>query len=174
MSMRTLSVTVLFVSAAAPSSCSLIFVDGPPPKSQRSSDFDCSREAGLPEIADMAIATFEVVRAAYAYSQPDSAYQNPKISRGADIMLGASLALLAGGSAIAGFTRVSDCKEAIAEATRPDWTTTLRARRKPARAAPAFPAAAPLVAAPQPAADPSPPPETPNAAAVPQQFPDDK
>ena len=92
--------------------CSLLFVDGPPKTYQPSWQVQCTTSNALP-VVDVLLASFQAYRTGSALSRSDADYQGAAISRSADITAGLTLFTLAAVSAGVGFSRVSDCKEAI-------------------------------------------------------------
>src|SRR4051812_39550510 len=81
---------VLFLAAATQwcSGCSLILVDGPPPKSQRlGSDFECTTTYGWTFI-DLVLASMQAGGTIYAASRSDSDYVGLQSKRTNDIIAG--------------------------------------------------------------------------------------
>lgn len=78
---------------------------------------------------DTALATFEAVRTVLAIMAPDATYQGATMSRSEDIGIGLSLLALETAAAVEGFSRVNDCKAALAEPI-PEWPPRPKKRRR--------------------------------------------
>jgi hypothetical protein len=107
------------------SGCSYLFVQGP----ARTGMIDCTEEYLWPEV-DYTLAALEGGRVVYDAQQASRAFAGAPVSRGADMVLNGTLAIVFVSSAILGTMKVHECREAIEEASRPDWQTELKERSK--------------------------------------------
>jgi hypothetical protein len=101
-----------------PTSCSLMFVNGPPPGERFVESGQCTQSGGWP-VVDVLLALGEGARTAYAITRTDADYQGSSLSRPSDIAIGSALLALTAISAGVGFSRVSDCNDAINGTLRP-------------------------------------------------------
>jgi hypothetical protein len=105
-----------------------MFVNGPPKYSYaRSSEIQCTTTPGWP-VFDTVLAGLELVRTGIAISAKDSDYQGAQLSRPADIGFGLAFMTLFAISAGVGYSRVSDCNDALGQGNMP--------RPRPRRVAP--------------------------------------
>jgi hypothetical protein len=95
-----------------PTSCSLMFVNGPPNGARYAEEGQCTTSDGWPAF-DVVLSGLEGVRTGIAIAASDADYKGTSLSRPADIAIGASLVALTAISAGVGFSRVNECKEAI-------------------------------------------------------------
>jgi hypothetical protein len=102
-----LCVVVLF-----PTSCSLMFVNGPPPGQRNVEPSECTTSQGWPAF-DVILSLLEAARTGYAVTRTDADYKGSTLSRPSDIAIGATLMALTAISAGVGFNRVSECNDAI-------------------------------------------------------------
>ena len=98
-----------------PTSCSLMFVNGPPATERFVEPGDCTTSDGWP-VFDVVLAGLEGARTVYAISRTDADYKGTALSRPADIAAGSALLALTAISAGVGFSRVNACNEALAGA----------------------------------------------------------
>jgi hypothetical protein len=125
--------------------CSFLFVHGPPPDHQRLPFFDCSSSNVLP-VLDALYAGAVAIDAVAAGA--DRGVLSTTSSSKADVFLLAGEAAVMRASAIYGFRKTSDCRQAQAEmirraATRPMGTPTFGPPGSPAFAPPGAPAVDP-------------------------------
>jgi hypothetical protein len=102
-------VSVLATLAAAATGCSLAFVNGPPPNHQKLAYFDCSSSRALPTL-DLLVAGAATVDAIPGVANGASGLSN----HAALAVFGAEAALFAA-SAIYGYSKTSECREAQSE-----------------------------------------------------------
>ncbi|HVT06517.1 MAG TPA: hypothetical protein VHO67_03630 [Polyangia bacterium] len=135
--MRRFALCVLFLF---PTSCSLMFVNGPPEDAKYVEPGECTVSNGWPAF-DVILALLETLRTGYAITRTDEDYRGMTLSRPSDIGIGVALTALAAISAEVGFNRVKACKDAMID----DRDSRLRPPRRRRTAAPASyaPSAAP-------------------------------
>jgi hypothetical protein len=166
--MRRLALGVVFL---LPTSCSLMFVNGPPEHTNYVEPGQCTTSEGWPAF-DVVIAVLEAARTGYAVTLTDADYKGSTLSRPSDIGIGAALTALAAISAGVGFSRVSDCNDAINGTgyTRPRPPLRRRVVAPPSYAPPAAEPSVEDQTPPAPAAAPAPvAPAAPAAPRSPQQ-----
>lgn len=162
--MRRLALCVLFL---VPTSCSLMFVNGPPEGVRYVEPGQCTTSQGWPAF-DVVLAVLEAARTGYAVTRTDADYKGSTLSRPSDIGIGAALTALTAISAGVGFSRVSDCRDAGGDGdNRPRPPVRRRVVAPPSYAPPAGPATDPSVQVEPPAAPAARP--APAAPASPQQ-----
>lgn len=156
--MSRFALCVLFL---LPTSCSLMFVNGPPEHTNHVEPGECTTSDGWPAF-DVILAVLETARTGYAITRTDADYRGTTLSRPSDIGIGAALTALAAISAGVGFSRVSACKDAMID-DRDSRARPAAMRRRPRAPASYPPSAAPstdattsatAAAAPVPPADP--------------------
>jgi hypothetical protein len=103
----------LFAAMLLPTSCSLMFVNGPPPTERFVDPGDCTTSNGWPTF-DVVLSALEGARTVYAITRTDADYKGTSLSRPADIAAGSVLLALTAISAGVGFSRVDACNDAIA------------------------------------------------------------
>jgi len=173
--MKRLALCLVFLF---PTSCSLRFVNGPPEHANYVEPGQCTTSDGWPAF-DVVLAVLETGRTVYAVTRTDADYKGMTLSRPSDIGIGAALTTLAAISAGVGFSRVNDCRDAMADGGggRPRPPVRRRVVAPASYVPPAAPAAEPSVedqtpaapaAPPAPAAQPAPAPQ-PNPASRPAQ-----
>ncbi len=107
--MRRLALGVVFL---LPTSCSLMFVNGPPAGERNVEPTECTTSQGWPAF-DVILSLLEAARTGYAVTRTDADYQGSSLSRPSDIAIGATLMALTAISAGVGFNRVSECNDAV-------------------------------------------------------------
>src|SRR5580698_1295828 len=103
-------VSVLATLAAAATGCSLAFVNGPPPNHQKLAYFDCSSSRALPTL-DLLVASAATVDAIPGVANSASSLSS---SRANLAVFGTEAALFAA-SAIYGYSKTAECREAQSE-----------------------------------------------------------
>jgi hypothetical protein len=167
---RTLVVSCLLLLS---SGCSFIFSEGPPPQHRALPYFDCS-SSYAPPVLDTVWGGINLLGAAMAAGQTDADYADKEVSRGATIGIGLAWVALSGASAIYGYKKVDECRQAKEQLmlrqqmpVRPGYAPyppqpgypPPPAYPPPGYPPPAAPPAPPT--APPPPAPPAPPPSTP-------------
>jgi hypothetical protein len=125
-------VPLLLCFGVAASGCSFVFVDGPPPRQERRTDFDCSTGYGVPALDTGVVVlglSFLLIRGAGAY-----AVGGLDRSEGALVAFSTMLGFFF--SAVTGYERVYACREALQEAEPPPEAPHHH-RPPPSRPAPA-------------------------------------
>jgi len=113
---------LLLGAALASNGCSFTFVHGPPANHQRLAFFDCSSGSGLP-IIDTIVALAMVGETSDATGSASSGLTS---SSKANVAIFAAQAALFGASALYGFKKTADCRDAQA-------ALALRTPRAPAQ-----------------------------------------
>lgn len=112
-------------SAMFATSCSFLFVSGPPPHDQRIGRFDCTTTMAAP-VVDGVLAALQVLGLVWAASKSDAEVREAAgIPRDNAIGVSISWAILYTASAVHGASRVSDCRDALGtdEPPRPQHRT---------------------------------------------------
>jgi hypothetical protein len=164
----TLARTIAMLTTAAMfagtgTGCSLLFVKAPR-NGSRSGHIDCTTSNFAPGI-DTLVVGWQIARIIIAARATDADYQNATVGRTGDLAIGAGLLGLFGVSAVTGFAKTSDCREALREeATAPPPRRLIRRAPPPSgNPAPLRPSA-PAAPATDEAAAPSPTPAEPTTA----------
>jgi hypothetical protein len=100
---------VLTALAVVPAGCSLAFVNGPPPNHQKLAYFDCSSSRALPTL-DLLVAGAATVDAI-----PGVANGASGLSNHAELAVFGTEAALFAASAIYGYSKTAECREAQSE-----------------------------------------------------------
>jgi hypothetical protein len=110
---QLVALVLLLELVLAASGCSVLFVDGPPPRPRRP-DFECSSGYGAPAV-DTGIALIGLALVAIKRSGPVEGLSNSWLP-----LLAVSSAFLF--SAVDGYPQVYECREALEEAAPPPET----------------------------------------------------
>jgi hypothetical protein len=164
---------LVWVLVASLSGCSFAFVIGPPPRHEELPAFDCT-ESRVAPVLDTVFTALQALNVAVVASITDQRWSDafngkPPFDRGTAVPLYIALTAVGAFSAYYGYSRTSDCRDAL-EAARhraggtvgpqPPW-------QPPPPAAPGVPPGAaippPVALPPPPAAPPPPPPAAPPA-----------
>jgi hypothetical protein len=103
--MKTGLIAAMVSAVSVQPGCSFLFVKGPPPDHARMASFDCSESYVMPVMDTIGA----VLAGAIAAS---AGGDNSNQDQAADITVGVSLLVLAGASAIYGYSRATDCRAA--------------------------------------------------------------
>lgn len=114
---RSLSVRLvalgLLVTTTSSSGCSLLFVQAPPPESERGppQEIECTRSFVAPGV-DLFFATLGLLRVVSAGTASAPSNPNQSDSRGTYMALGLGVFMVAGASSLIGFVRARECQHA--------------------------------------------------------------